>query len=521
MGKVTKRPRQPRREAFVTKSLSTKMAITIALVFMAFLAIFVAWVATTLRSDLFSSRRDLVLEDASVRFGQMQAALERSTASTPDQVQEVVTQSLNSISESAAGAGAVGVMLLRSAEAEPAFRINEYISADHQHLITQQFRDSLSLEEGTWQSVALEQGGQKSPGILVGALVEIPLAGVYEMVVVYSLAFEQQTLSTVLRVLAMGALPVLLVMGTFTFYLVYRQMRPVRAAADAASALAGGDLNQRLKVEGNDETARLSSAFNDMAESLQQKINDYDALAQLQQRFVSDVSHELRTPMTTIRMADEMIYQDRADLPPAAKRSAELLHSEVQRFEEMLADLLEISRYDAQSAKLEGEATDMYALVEKVVESNGELAERLGVEVKVGKRPKKASVPVDPIRLERVVRNLVVNACEYAEGKPVEVTVAAGKEAVAIRVRDRGVGMSPDVVRRVFDRFYRANPSRTRTTGGTGLGLAIAKEDVALHGGVINAWGEPGKGSSFVVTLPRKPRGIVTEFPLVVWEDDS
>ncbi len=150
--------------------------------------------------------------------------------------------------------------------------------------------------------------------------------------------------------------------------------------------------------------------------------------------------------------------------------------------------------------------------------ANAELADHLGVEVQLGPRPERCSVPVDAIRIERVVRNLLVNACEYSEGMPVRVTVAAGKTSVAIRVRDYGVGMEPDTVRRVFDRFYRANPARTRSTGGTGLGLAISKEDVTLHNGVINAWGEPGRGSSFVVTLPRVAGSAVTEFPLIVWE---
>ncbi len=121
--------------------------------------------------------------------------------------------------------------------------------------------------------------------------------------------------------------------------------------------------------------------------------------------------------------------------------------------------------------------------------------------------------------MERVVRNLLVNAYEYAEGKPVHIDVAAGSASVAFRVRDTGVGMEPDTVHRVFDRFYRANPSRTRTTGGTGLGLAISKEDVTLHNGVINAWGEPGQGSAFVVTLPREAQSAVVEFPLMVWEE--
>lgn len=112
----------------------------------------------------------------------------------------------------------------------------------------------------------------------------------------------------------------------------------------------------------------------------------------------------------------------------------------------------------------------------------------MGVEVQLGPRPKRCAVPLDPKRMERVVRNLLVNAYEHAEGKPVEVTIESGETSVALRVRDHGVGMSHETARRVFDRFFRADPARARTTGGTGLGLAISKEDVELHNGVINAW---------------------------------
>ena len=116
---------------------------------------------------------------------------------------------------------------------------------------------------------------------------------------------------------------------------------------------------------------------------------------------------------------------------------------------------------------------------------------------------------VDPRRIERILRNLVNNAIEHAEGRPVDVLVAADEGAVTFAVVDHGIGMSPEQVQRVFDRFWRADPSRTRTTGGSGLGLAIATEDTRLHGGRLEAWGELGEGSTFMVTLPRAPRPAV------------
>lgn len=510
-----------RRPLLVGKSLSARIAITVAVVMVGILSLFWVWASTQLRSDLFTQRLDVILEDASVRFSQAKGALDQSTATTADQVQDNVSQVLNGIRESAAGAGAVDVLLLRSADASDSARINEYADPEMEGLVSSAFAAQLSSDSGTWQSVEIPGGSGPTPAVLTGTLVDVPLAGPHELLIVYSLATEQATVNRVLHVLMVSGLPISIIVSAVTFILVYRLLRPVRAAADAATELADGDLDSRVKVTGRDEMARLGAAFNDMAESLQQQITDYDKLSRFQQNFVSDVSHELRTPMTTVRIADEVIYEARDALPPAAKRSAELLHLETTRLEQMLADLLEISRYDAQSAQMEGEPTDLYLLVQKVIDANSELAEHLGVKVELAPRPPRTSLPLDSKRVERVVRNLLVNACEYAEGTTVKVTVASAPTSVAVRVRDHGVGMDRATASRVFDRFYRANPSRTRTTGGSGLGLAIAKEDVLLHNGIINVRGEPGKGSSFVVTFPRQPLSAVTEFPLPVWEEEE
>ncbi|MFZ1382835.1 MAG: MtrAB system histidine kinase MtrB [Scrofimicrobium sp.] len=505
--------------SWLAGSLSTRIAATLAAFLTIVLALFTFWVATQLRTGLFEQRRDAILEDASFRFSAAQGSLDQSVAATPDQVQESTAQILNSMLESARGAGAVGVYLTPTQEDASAVRINALGSSVVEELAAESgLRDVLTRDEGSWQSVPLEAEESTQPAILAGTLIDLPLAGESEVYILYSLANEQKTVDLVINVLIWGTVPILVVMSLLTFYLVYRMLRPVREAAVAAERFADGDLDSRVDEKGRDEMAMLGRAFNDMADSLSKQIHDYDELSQFQQRFVSDVSHELRTPMTTIRMAEDMIYEEREELSPAGHRSAELLHSEAQRFEEMLADLLEISRYDANSAKLEGESTDVYSLVQKVINANAGLAGRLGVEVELSARPERCSVPLDPKRMERVVRNLLVNAYEHAEGNPVEVTVAAGETSVALRVRDYGVGMSPETAKRVFDRFFRADPARARTTGGTGLGLAITKEDVELHNGVINVWGELGKGASFVVTLPREALSAVTEFPLMVWE---
>ncbi len=504
---------------WLASSLSTRIAFTFTAVLLLVLALFSFWVATQLRSELFGAKVEAVLEDASVRFSQAQASLDQAVVSTPDQVQETTETVLNSILESAAGAGAMEVALLSSPSASSTFRINEFLGAVTTDVIGDDIRSLLTHEDGYWQSVGFTLDGKEEPGVLVGALVDLPLAGTYQMFILYSLEAEQSALTLLTHVMLWGAIPILIIMSVVASFLIHRMLRPVRVASQAATRIAEGDLDSRIDDQGRDEMAQLGRAFNEMAASLSGQLAEYDTLSRMQQGFVSDVSHELRTPMTTIRMAEEMIYKERSDLSAAGRRSAELLHSEAERFEDMLSDLLEISRYDARSAKLDGESTDIYALVTKTVKATSGLAGQLGVEVIVGDRPEKCSIPVDPKRLERVVRNLLVNAYEHAEGQPVEVRVVSGETSVAIGVRDHGVGMDFETTRRVFDRFYRADPARARTTGGTGLGLAIAKEDIELHNGVIAVAGELGQGSSFVVTLPRDALAAVTEFPLRVWED--
>ena len=337
----------------------------------------------------------------------------------------------------------------------------------------------------------------------------------YELYFFFPLDVEISTLNAVRSALLGGGLALALLVAGVT-YLVGRQVvSPVRAAARVADQFAVGKLESRMEVRGEDEMARLGEAFNEMAVSLQQKIDQLEGLSRLQQRFVSDVSHELRTPLTTVRMAADVLHGAREDFPAAVARSAELLQNELNRFESLLVDLLEISRFDAGAAVLEAEVFDLAALLRSVVNGLAPLAARRGSEVLVRTVPgADVLVEADPRRVERVLRNLLANAIEHGEGLPIEVTVAGDAQAVAVVVRDRGVGLRPGEASRVFSRFWRGDPSRARHTGGTGLGLSISLEDVRLHGGWLQAWGEPGVGSAFRMTLPRQAGGEVASSPL-------
>lgn len=297
--------------------------------------------------------------------------------------------------------------------------------------------------------------------------------------------------------------------------LVSRQVVvPVRSASRIAERFAEGHLSERMPVRGEDDMARLAMSFNDMAESLSRQITQLEEFGNLQRRFTSDVSHELRTPLTTVRMAADLIYDHSADLDPTLARSTELMVSELDRFESLLNDLLEISRHDAGVAELSVEAVDLRTTVRSALSNVGHLAEDAGIELQVDLPTHEVIAEVDTRRVERILRNLIANAIDHAEHKPVKIRMGADEDTVAVTVRDYGVGLRPGEEKLVFSRFWRADPSRVRRSGGTGLGLAISIEDARLHQGRLEAWGEPGDGSCFRLTLPLVRGHKVTTSPL-------
>jgi two-component system sensor histidine kinase MtrB len=213
-------------------------------------------------------------------------------------------------------------------------------------------------------------------------------------------------------------------------------------------------------------------------------------------------------------MAADVLHESRASFDPATSRSAELLQTQLDRFEALLADLLEISRFDAGAVTLDAAPVDVCEMVVRAVEVHKPLAERVGSDVRVHLPDRPVIAEFDIRRVDRILRNLLVNAIEHGEGRPIDVTVGESDEAVAVGVRDHGTGLRPGESSLVFNRFWRADPARARTTGGTGLGLPIALEDAQLHDGWLQAWGEPGDGANFRLTLPRHVGEEITHSPL-------
>jgi two-component system, OmpR family, sensor histidine kinase MtrB len=376
-------------------------------------------------------------------------------------------------------------------------------------------------------------GRASVPGLAAGSTLTLPGTGRYQIYLVFSLAQEVATLE-VLRYAVVSTGVILVILLTFIAALVSRQVvTPVRAARRTAESIASGNLGDRMPVRGQDDLARLAASMNYMASELEKQITTLEELSAVQQRFVSDVSHELRTPLTTVRMAAEVLHEAREDFDPVSARSAELMQTELDRFEALLTDLLEISRFDAGAAVLSADLVDLREIVDRVVEANALLAESHGVKVTV-QASGEAKAEVDARRIERILRNLLVNAIEHSEGKPVDILIASDQLAVAVAVRDHGVGFEASQAKQVFHRFWRADPARARTVGGSGLGLAIAMEDANLHGGWLTAWGRPGLGAQFRLTLARRlgmvlrtsplplvPRDLVSTAGTRVWSTES
>jgi len=372
-------------------------------------------------------------------------------------------------------------------------------------VISDELQEAVAADPGRQQvqQTAITVEGKEVPAVIVGSVVQVPNAGPYSLFFIYPMEQEVATMDLIGNSFLVAGVILTLLVGGVAWVVTRQVVAPVRRASEVAQRLSAGRLNERMPARGEDDLALLATSFNGMADSLQHQIRQLEGLSAVQQRFVSDVSHELRTPLTTIRMAVDVIHDSRGRFDPATARSAELLAGELDRFEALLADLLEISRFDAGAAALDVETVDLRATVQQVVDAARPLAERRGSVVTVHAPELAVTADVDERRVERILRNLVVNAIEHGEGGPVDVYLGVGGGAVGVVVEDHGVGLRPGEAANVFTRFWRADPARARTTGGTGLGLSISLEDARLHNGWLQAWGEPGKGSRFRLTLPQ------------------
>ena len=362
---------------------------------------------------------------------------------------------------------------------------------------------------------APRENGDYYNALLVGTPTDtdIPHTQVY---LALSMESEESTMALMRGLLSAAGVVVVVLLVGIAWLATQQVITPIRSASRIAQRLAAGHLKERMAVDSDDEMGRLAASFNNMADKLSSQIAQLEEYGDLQRQFTSDVSHELRTPLTTVRMAADMIEAESDSLPYGAQRASRLMSSELDRFEELLADLLEISRHDAGVADLSTAAIDLRSCVEAAYGQVEHLARELDVEVRLNLPEERIGVEADSRRLERILRNLLANAIDHSEGNPVAVDVAATDTAVGVTVTDHGVGLKPGQEELVFNRFWRADSSRKRHSGGTGLGLAIAREDAVLHGGTLDATGYEGFGSRFRLIIPRTPNTEVGEAPIAV-----
>ena len=458
----------------------------------------------TIQQNLFDTRRAEIVSEVAAVTGNVQAVFDGAvdTAGKID-VERANSVAQTSVRSTTNSPGLVGFAILRESN-----QTTESVLASTSSIgfpvevVTQPLRDAVNADRNSvhYQSVELPGG---VPGIAASANVDVPTAGRYDLVLVYDLSDVQGNLRFVQSALALGGIFFVIVTGWIVWTVTTRAIRPIVTTAETAERFASGNLGERITVDGEDVTATLATSFNRMAEAIEGQITRLATLSTLQQQFVSDVSHELRTPLTSIKLAGNMIFDRRGEFGPDTARAAEILHQQLEKFEVTLAELLELSRFDAGAAELEVEPTVPATLVASSIDAVGTLARDRGTKIRLHAPGGHSEVDLDPRRVRRIMQNFLANAIDHGEGKPIDVWVDSSSVAVGIAVRDHGIGMTAEQSERVFDRFWRADPSRERRTGGTGLGLAIALEDAHLHGGTIDVWSEPGGGACFRLTIPR------------------
>lgn len=447
-----------------------------------------------------------------VQTVRVQKHLNASNLTGTDQYQQLVSN-LASELQSNGSSNLVGVYLMERDAADSAERGFVPVSTEpeYSNLVSSSMRNRMRADTSGliyYQPVRIPRTSGGTPGAVLGSVISSNNMGSLEVFALYSYQSQQQALSQIQINMLMVCVALSVLIGMIIFLVMRSVITPVRRVALATEIMASGTFDARVAVDRADEIGVLQKSFNEMAESLENQIEELEKAGDMQRSFISDVSHELRTPVTTMRMAADMLSMHKDEYDATTKRTVELLDGQIRRFQEMLADLLEISRFDAGYAALDLVEADIREPIEQSVEAISAIAQTKHVPLDVHMPNVEVLVRIDTRRISRVVRNLLANAIDFAEGKPVEVRLAANQRMVVISVRDYGVGMTSEQCSRMFDRFWRADPSRARTTGGTGLGMSIVLADTKLHHGDVAVRSRLGEGTWFLVTLPRNPDDV-------------
>ncbi len=512
---IPQRMRRLWRESLQFRALATAGV----LMFLSFLA--VGWsLSSQIATSLFENQKSQALQESISGFRNVQSVLNSSEMRSDSEIRRNVSRTLTVLDAGASGKRSWILVPLEGQGKQGFIPEQSSDKSLNSSSIPTDFKNTVRDRDGVyWQTSTIttfENNRERTyPVLIVGTHVSIAQNPNYGLFTVYDMTDSSETIAHINFVLFGGFCALLTVVLSVVWFVTRFVVRPITQTAITAERLAAGDLDQRVSVKGEDQAARLGISFNRMADSLQEKIVQLERLSTLQQRFVSDVSHELRTPLSTVRLGTELLYDSRENMTPMQVRSVELLHGQVDRFQSMLADLLEISRFDAGSAMLTIDTEDFIQVLSNILQEALPHLERTNTKLNVHTNHESIMVDMDRVRIERVLRNLLYNAIEHGESRPIDVYVDANATNLGIAVRDHGIGLSEDEAVQVFNRFWRADISRKRTLGGTGLGLSIAAEDVRLHGGTLEAWGEKGRGACFTMNLPLVHGAPLGESPVL------
>lgn len=512
---IPQRMRRLWRESLQFRALATAGV----LMFLSFLA--VGWsLSSQIATSLFENQKSQALQESISGFRNVQSVLNSSEMRSDSEIRRNVSRTLTVLDAGASGKRSWILVPLEGQGKQGFIPEQSSDKSLNSSSIPTDFKNTVRDRDGVyWQTSTIttfENNRERTyPVLIVGTHVSIAQNPSYGLFTVYDMTDSSETIAHINFVLFGGFCALLTVVLSVVWFVTRFVVRPITQTAITAERLAAGDLGQRVSVKGEDQAARLGISFNRMADSLQEKIVQLERLSTLQQRFVSDVSHELRTPLSTVRLGTELLYDSRENMTPMQVRSVELLHGQVDRFQSMLADLLEISRFDAGSAMLTIDTEDFIQVLSNILQEALPHLERTNTKLNVHTNHESIMVDMDRVRIERVLRNLLYNAIEHGESRPIDVYVDANATNLGIAVRDHGIGLSEDEAVQVFNRFWRADTSRKRTLGGTGLGLSIAAEDVRLHGGTLEAWGEKGRGACFTMNLPLVHGAPLGESPVL------
>ncbi len=343
-------------------------------------------------------------------------------------------------------------------------------------------------------------GAADSSGVRFRVLVQ-PLRTTQRLLVVAIPTTEaMQTLTRLVVVEILVSLAVLAALATTAWWLIKRELRPLEAMAETADRIAAGDLTQRVEpAEQTTEVGRLGLSLNTMLAQIERAFAERAATEEKLRRFLADASHELRTPLTSIRGYAELFERGAKNNPEDLATAMRRIEEESGRMSVLVEELLTLARLDKER-RSEEEPIDLTRLVEDAVNDARAIDRTRTIAFNT---PGAITVTGDELQLRQVAANLLGNALTHTPaGSAIEVYLREEGASAVFEVSDRGPGIPEEEVAKVFEPFYRADPSRTRTGGGAGLGLAIVAAIVAAHNGEATASSREGEGATFSVRLP-------------------